>query len=43
MHDDPPPSTPLFSRSPKTEGQLFMRVLAYVGTGFDVEVADVVS
>jgi hypothetical protein len=31
------------NRSPKTESQVFRRVLTFVGTGFDVEVADVVS
>jgi ankyrin repeat protein len=31
------------NRSPNTESQVFRRVLTYVGTGFDVDVADVVS
>ena len=31
------------NRTPNTESQVFRRVLTYVGTGFDVEVADVVS
>jgi hypothetical protein len=31
------------NRSPDTESQVFRRFLTYVGTGFDVEVADVVS
>jgi hypothetical protein len=31
------------NRTPKTESQVFRRVLAFVGTGFDVELPDVVS
>jgi hypothetical protein len=31
------------NRSPQTEGQVFRRVLAFVGTGFDVELPDGVS
>jgi hypothetical protein len=31
------------SRSPETESQVFRRVLSFVGTGFDVELPDVVS
>jgi hypothetical protein len=31
------------NRSPKTESQVFRRVLTFVGTGFDVELPDVVS
>jgi hypothetical protein len=31
------------NRSPNTESQVFRRVLAFVGTGFDVELPDVVS
>jgi hypothetical protein len=31
------------NRSPRTESQVFRRVLAFVGTGFDAEEADLVS
>jgi hypothetical protein len=31
------------NRTPKTESQVFRRVLAFVGTGFDVELPDVAS
>jgi ankyrin repeat protein len=31
------------NRAPKTESQVFRRVLTFVGTGFDAEVADVAS
>jgi hypothetical protein len=49
----PPPIDPVLprlallpsadNRSPNTESQVFRRVLAFVGTGFDVELPDVVS